>query len=73
MHQNYMKREADLIIEENELYENKNNNQIELIEQVEQLEKIIEEKNEMIQNIKKKMSQCKKVLLKEDMMSRELK
>jgi len=30
MHYNYMKREADLIIEENELYENKNNSELEL-------------------------------------------
>jgi len=32
MHYNYMKREADLIIEENELYENKNDGSIELSE-----------------------------------------
>jgi len=68
-----MKREADLIIEENDLYEAKNSENIELCEYLESLEKILELKEEMNKDISAKISQCKKLLNKEQNMSNHIK
>lgn len=68
-----MKREADLIIEENDLYEAKNSENIELREQLESLEKILEIKEEMNKDISSKIQQCKKLLNKEQNISNQFK
>jgi len=56
LHYEYMKKEADLIIEENELYENKNNSGLSLTDYIESLESILNEKKEMLNHLQKKIN-----------------
>jgi len=68
-----MKQGADLIIEENDLYEAKNSENIELSEYLESLEKILELKEEMNKDISNKIVQCKKLMNKENNLSNQFK